>query len=323
MSQVVFTVITTCTKKKTATPHAYIPSGMVFETQDELSDYWNKLLKSCPESRKLQATDLYKGRGFMRIMQVMKEDLSRIWVISAGLGFLPASSLLVPYNLTTSIGTDQHVKKHLQHGRFMVDKWWAGLNNGKNAIAEFIENRPGIIVLAVSRSYLEMIHKDLVSLAPEHLARVRIVGNELEEVASADLFDCIMPYDARLNSDASPAPGSKIDFAQRAAQHFITQVLQSHPKASAKEHAKLVHESMNSYGDFAEAIRNSSMDDLELRNLVLAEWDSAYGKPSRMLQIIRKVHKRSVSEKRLDRIFKELMQERTSGEIDSEEEEEG
>lgn len=307
------TIITTCTKKKTSTPHAYLRANEVFTTQEELLAYWKTLLESCPESRKQPANALYRGRGFRRIQHLLGRVKADLFIISAGLGLVKPEDQLVPYNLTTSVGSDNHVKNHIASGQFSAEDWWNGINDVPHKLAQVVKETKGLVVIGVSRSYLEMISADLVTLDETDLARVRLVGNELEETGDFSLFENIMPYDARLNLDTSPYPGSKIDYAQRAVEHFVQCVLKDDAKGSAKEHATRVFELMQSYGTVEQAQKRGAVDDLEIRRLLIEEWDANFGKPTRLLQVIRKKYHLSCSEKRLFRIVDEIRQDKEAG----------
>lgn len=303
-------IITTCTKKKMSTSFAYLRPNETFSNQKDLSEHWKNLLSSCPEHKKVSASDLYRGRGFKRAVKILNEDFSKLHIISAGLGLVSANDKLVPYNLTTSIGTDNHVKNHLPTSRFDVVEWWDSIT--QKSLHELIESSQNIFIIACSRAYLEMILNDLLQLSPEGRSRIRIVGNELEQVSDYELFEYVMPYDIRLNSIDSAYRGSKIDFAQRAAHHLYN-VIQKYPDKTSLEHQQIVFEYMESLGNLEDVKRNESVSNEDLRDILIKEWKTSFGRPYRLLQLVRQKYGFSCSESRLNHVVNEIREDIKKG----------
>lgn len=315
MNRIKVTVVTTCTKKKLATPWAHIPSGMLFDTQEELLADWQAQLKSCPEKRRVPADQLYRGRGFKRLLATVApaED---ILILSAGLGLVKATDNLVPYNLTTSSGSPNHVKNHIAGG-FDEGLWWEQICAGGIKLREELPKREGLILIGLSRSYLAMISEDLKALPDDVRSRLRLFGTELEQELAFELFPYVMPYDNRLNINTSPLPGSKVDFSARALQHFYQNILSKDLSGSAADHAKSVFEFISTLGTIEQA-NKESVDDLEIRRIVDDEWDTCFGRSTRILQTIRKKYGYACSEQRLNRILKERLQDQEEDVGDSE-----
>jgi hypothetical protein len=295
------TVVTTCTKKKLATPWASIPKDKKFDTQQEFLAAWREQLASCPEKRKMAASALYRGRGFQRVMLNVAQP-EDVLVLSAGLGLVKATDDLVPYNLTTSSGSPNHVKHNIL-GAFSDKLWWKDLTQDFSLQSE-LPNRKGLILVGLSRSYLSMVVDDLMGLPDDVKARLRLFGSDLEEEMPFELFDKVMPYDNRLNLPSSPLSGSKIDFSARALQHFFQKILPDLPEGTAEEHAKAVHAFISSLGTIEQATKEA-VDDLEIRRIVDEEWDACFGRFTRILQTIRKKYGYACSEQRLKRILQE------------------
>jgi len=217
------------------------------------------------------------------------------------------------------------VKNHITLGRFDPVEWWSKISNRR--ISETIESRPDdLFVIACSRAYLEMIMDDLLSLTEEARSRIRIVGNDLEQISDYELFDYIMPYDLRLNSIDSPYAGSKIDFAQRAAHHLVKEVIIKNPDGTPKEHQQAVFASMESFGSLEDAVRNHSIPNEDLRILLLKEWNNAFGRLTRLLGLVRQKYGFSCSENRLKLVMDEIKADMARGipvfdEIEEDEEE--
>lgn len=297
-------LITTCTKKKLGTAFAYLRNNDSFENMGDLAQHWSNMLKACPDHKKMPAKEMYRGRGFRRAINTV--SLSQIAIISAGLGLVSAEDMIIPYNLTTSVGSPNHVKNHLL-GRFDATDWWNYLCQINNmSLAKMVEGNPNtVFVFALSRAYLEMVNDDLLSLSEDDRKRIRIVGNDLEQASDFELFDYIMPYDLRLNALTNYG-GGKIDFAQRAASHLIKEIIPKNPNGSASEHQQEVFRAMESIGSMEDIRKSESIPNEDLRSLLIDEWNSGFGKPSRLLQIVRKKHGFSCSEQRLNGVYKEI-----------------
>lgn len=300
MSQ--YLVITTCTKKKLATPVAYLPPSTKFNTQEDLLTKWREMLDNCPAKRKIPAEQLYRGRGFQRVLRSVASP-DNIMILSAGLGLVKATDTLVPYNLTTSSGSPNHVKNHVE-GAFDEKLWWNMLNEGKMPLHQVIADAKGKVLIALSRSYMSMIADDLKLVSEEDRAKIRLFGSELEEEAPFELFPNIMPYDNRLNLSNSAYSGSKIDFSARALHHFTQKVLAVNPEGSIEEHSKEVFQFINQLGSIDQANKETT-DDVEIRRIVDDEWDACFGRFTRILQTIRKKYGFACSEQRLKRIIAE------------------
>lgn len=300
------TLITTCSKKKLATPFAQLKPAQKFETQDALQEYWEKLLGECPDKRKVRANELYRGRGYQRISRLA--EVEDIRILSAGLGLVSATDMLVPYNLTTSSGSPNHVKNHIV-GPFNSQLWWENLSGQRLQMA--IEAADGLVLIALSRAYMEMIAPELAILNEEAKAKVRLFGTDLEEAIDFSWFDNIMPYDNRLALSPIFA-GSKIDFSARALQHFVQQVLPVYPNGDTSVHAKAVHEYISTLGTIEQANKETA-DDTRIREIVDTEWEAAFGRFTRLLQTIRSKYQIACSENRLKRILKEREEEAEEG----------
>ena len=77
----------------------------------------------------------------------------------------------------------------------------------------------------LSRSYLELLESDLLSLTDAEMKRIRIVGPPISAIDPERLINVYMPYDGRLDSLGPPYQCTKGDFSQRAGRHFAEVII--------------------------------------------------------------------------------------------------
>jgi hypothetical protein len=78
-----------------------------------------------------------------------------------------------------------------------------------------------------------MLASSLDALPNSAIARLRIVGANLESILPSRLSPSLLPYDERLQA---VLPGTRNDFAQRALLHFVSSALATHPDGDAATH---------------------------------------------------------------------------------------
>lgn len=141
----------------------------------------------------------------------------------------------------------------------------------------------GVCLIALPRPYLDMVRHELLALAPEALARVRLFsGTRLGQ----PFADVQMPYGDRLDGPDSPYRGTRSNFAQRALRHFVEHILPGREQMSAPEHAAAVEAALASWRSpkRSTGLRKS---DAELRELLNLHWDAVGGRSTRMLRVLR------------------------------------
>src|SRR3546814_15406868 len=80
-----------------------------------------------------------------------------------------------------------------------------------------------------------MISDELAHLPKSARTRLRILTGAPAARVDPRLHPWLMPYDDRLDGCDSPLPGTRSDFASRAAHHFVEAVVLDTPKASAED----------------------------------------------------------------------------------------
>src|SRR3546814_14202170 len=94
-----------------------------------------------------------------------------------------------------------------------------------------------------------------------------------------------MPYDDRLDGCDSPLPGTRSDFASRAAHHFVEAVVLDTPKASAEAHAKRVLTLLTNWRAPSLTSR-PRRSDAELLPLISDHWKATGGTSAQLLLVL-------------------------------------
>lgn len=211
-------LVTNCSSLKSAPPSP----GLVFADlapgpQDTVAQRWLARVRAA--SAIDRADTLYRGRGVLRLKRLAGRTRASLFVVSAGLGLLRANTRIPSYDLSVSTTMPAAIQKRVL-GKFSAQHWWASVQQSKFAapIAEVFGGPPnGLVLLALNSAYVPLVTQELSDLSGEQRGRIRLFGAS-DAKYSSELRAMLMPYDARLDRLVS---GSKVDFAQRAAEHFI------------------------------------------------------------------------------------------------------
>lgn len=168
------------------------------------------------------AGTFYAGRAFGLAKEAASLSAARLYILSAGLGLVPASRLIPAYGLTITTRHEQSISRRVL-GDFDPAEWFSSLlkSTYSDDWRDVAGRKSGRILLALSRPYAEMVGASLADAPPKMLERLRIFGVSLEAALPATLHAAIAPYDQRLNAIF---PGTRTDFAQRAMLHFARSV---------------------------------------------------------------------------------------------------
>jgi len=299
-------LVTVCTNRKTIPPARRLkaqdlPSG----PQSYVSETWRDWLRRATPSA--AAKNLYAGRGFAEARLAAERSGADLWVLSAGLGLVQADEEVPAYDLTLSAGSESSIRQKVTDGPFDAALWWSEIGRRtrpKRSLANLVSGRPDQqIVISVSGSYLELIEKDLLSLTPSDLRRVRLIGPLSGTGIAERLQALVMPYDDRFNGPDTPLPGTRADFSQRAARHFLEQIWLGSPNAEASEHARRVRESQRSMAWPTQVERQQLADD-EIVKVILSCWERADGQSARMLRVLRDEERIACEQGRFVELFK-------------------
>ena len=171
------------------------------------------------------ANEVYSGAGLVAAKRVAAACSRRLLFVSAGLGTVWSDQTIPSYNLTVGyMGPGPFSTTSSPH---LPAQWWAALNHHCHAGAPLAAQLPrqrGVIVVALPRTYLSMVHDDLCQLPPATLARTRIITTcdvELDPMLRKQAIQ----YDARLNGLGGEFSGAMASLVQRGALHFVGRVL--------------------------------------------------------------------------------------------------
>jgi hypothetical protein len=303
-------LVTTCTnRKKVAIPNELRAANLPRGDQHTLLQLWTKQINL--EHQTGQACDLYCGRGFSEALATARNCKIGLWIISAGLGLVASKQKIPPYNLTITTGyPDSLQTKLVSDAIFYASGWWTDVNSVLHGtatpIADLVRsNRNTIFVLALSSNYAELIADDLNSLENDAVNRVRILGCALTPNLSSKFRDVWMPYDDRFDGPDSCLPGTRSDFPQRIARHFIEEIVPRIPTASPQEHA-------NKIISFLKKKRYPSIPtrtlktDAEIKFVIDKRWQDCNGLSGKMLRILRDDELIACEQKRFSQLFNEV-----------------
>jgi hypothetical protein len=291
-------MITTCSAGKrcrTALHIEAIPRG----TQHAIGTAWLERLRA--ERDLTPARQLYKGRAFRLARDTAEEINADLGIISAGLGYVRGSTEIPGYDVTVRPSGPGSVFKRIQ-GHFDARAWWNVVNAGPFS-ADLVEDARGrpLILVCLSRAYAEMVAPDLAANLP--IETLRIFGLSLESALPSELRQAVMPYDERLQ--ALGAPGTRVDFPQRALRDFVQYVWpNSDGTLTGDRHT--VAERI-SPGKLPERLGNRRrVDDADLRSTILRLLPTVGSSGSRLLAHVRHVERISCEQARFARVLRQL-----------------
>jgi hypothetical protein len=155
--------------------------------------------------------------------------------VSAGLGLVRSSRIVPAYGLTVVGRTGPDALRGRLLGRFDPASWWRALQDGPyaTALSDVFEGA-GLVVIALSHAYAQLLTEELAALDDARLERVRIVGTGLESRLPDRVRNAaLLPYDDRLDHHR---PGVRGDFCQRALSHFVDLLASADARASGESH---------------------------------------------------------------------------------------
>jgi hypothetical protein len=276
-------VITNCTnRKRKPIPHALHMADLEPATLPALASAWGERLAAVAE--RFPARTIYGGRAFQESAAVAQALNARFLVVSAGLGFIDASSEVPPYACTVLVGTADSIAGRIT-GPIDISAWWNALRSASpfaQPLASFLAEEPEPVLAALSDAYLAMIADELAALPDATLARVRIFTRSPAGRVAPKLRAQVMPYDDRLDGPDSGLRGTRSDFAARAMRHFVS----LGAAGSVIEDAAAVEAALAGWrmSPKFERIRH---DNAEILTLIRKHWDEVGGSSSKLLRLFR------------------------------------
>ena len=296
-------LITNCSNKKSVSAELRICAQDLPEgSHAKVAEVW------CNRAERLTPTEkagrLYNSRGPAIVRKLVSEGQCSNWIVSAGLGLLGSNELVPGYDLTITGDSENNIQSKIKGEIFDPQIWWNQITVNflrKNSLKRIANNdAASLLIVALPANYLRMIANDLRSISQKNRHKLRILGCGLGAVPD-DLREYWIPYDFRLDGPDSPIPGTKSDFSQRVAQHFIETILSQTKSKSIKKHITLVTESLEKFR-LPVSIKRKQLDDDEIKTLIKKLWPRA----GRMLRVFRDEEMIACEQGRFAKLFKEV-----------------
>ena len=303
-------VITTCSNRKRAKPCQELQAhGLCKGDPKSVTEAWCHTVSVVTSQRRTElvpASRLYCGRAFKEADLAAKKA-DGYFIVSAGLGVVPANFSIPAYSLTISGQSPDSVMAKFP-SRIHPSKWWEALGESLNRptpLAALISDLSNTIVcMALPSVYFSMVQEDLVTLPEKRRRQLRIFGPQHMDAVPVGLRSQIMPYDSRFDGLGNPNPGTKSDFAARAMRHFIEDILpHSGFGMDAETHADAVRESL-SFLQPPSPKNRKKVSDEQIIKLIHEMWDEAGGRSGIALRILRNKRDVACEQGRFAKLFR-------------------
>lgn len=302
-----FILVTMCTNRKigikdTVPLH---PGRIPKNSQEVVTEAWIKLVENAQILK--PAHQMYSGRGFKESIIAVQGEISNLWIISAGMGLISALTKIPTYNITVVNKTDSSIQQRLNTQYFNISQWWSTLNYGLRqgyGLSELVRANPDTtIVISLSNTYALLILQDILKLEAEEMKSLRLVGLMSAEFLPEVLRPCWMPYNSQFDGPESPLPGTRSDYPQRTARHFIEEVLLKNIDGTVSEHYLHVQDIISNL-PLAQVYKRTRVGDNEIQKIIYRRWNDACGSSTKMLRLLRDEEQVSCEQSRFTRLFK-------------------
>ena len=283
-------LLTNCTARKSrpATPGLSLQT-LPRQTLRGLARDWVRRLDQA--SDRVPARQLYQGRAMREAQAAAEQSRARLMIVSAGVGLVCAETPIPAYEATITRGHPHNPCNRTKGSTVSSADWWLELTTAlghASPIAELIRDAESnsLAILAISRPYLEMLVDELCHLDPEHLTRIRIISHGPQSWLPPHLLTQTIAYSTRFDGPRSPNPGTKSDFVQRAARHFITEILPGCPRGSAADHQFMVDQLLDEL-PAPQTHARARLTDETIIEIIRRDLELVGGQSSRMLRHLR------------------------------------
>jgi len=265
------------------------------------------------EQSRTRARDLYGGRSFSEAKAASTIAGAALYIVSAGLGLVEADDLIPSYSLTVTGADPDNVLARLV-GSVSPKSWWSALCAALQTtrpLTQLVSTKTDhLFILALPRSYFDLIAEEIQALPQEALRRLRIIGlSSIKAHIAPNVSSSVVVYDERLEVAGGSLSGTRSDFVQRAARHFLTTVLPDARVASAQEHNRLVAAQLSPFKAPVRPIRSRLSDDA-LRAVIREFWDDTGGRVTAGLRLMRRDRQLACEQSRFKRLFWEVAAEK-------------
>lgn len=301
-----FIIITSCTRrKKSNLPAPLTADRLTPGTHNTVANEW---LKNAKKSQvKISTEELYVGRAILEAKKAVDILKAQLIFASTGFGLIDSKTTVPNYDLTV-VDTQDSIRRIIVDEPFSSQKWWSCINRirGTKKLSTQLEESPKLIIfLALPKAYLELIKQEFDGISKESSGRLRIFtspdnANALPE----SIKSSYIPYDERFDGIGSPVPGTRSDYPQRIMRHFIESIFDPNKPSLTLEKERVLHvlRGMN----FREKIERLRLNDGEIRNTIIQNWENGKLSSARMLRILRDDLAISCEQKRFSKIYREL-----------------
>lgn len=234
-------LVTSCTSRKRRMPLPQLRAERLsLASLPELAAEW--VCRAQSARSRTRARDLYTGRGFTEALAAAESCEAMLHIVSAGFGLIHGDDLVPPYSLTIAGRISDNILTRVKGGQGQPAQWWAALNerlHQRDPLSRLItSSKAQVFVLAMPSTYLSLVTEDLASLPVQVAGRVRVIGlPSLAAKLPSVLGSSLVSYDERFEDRRIGHAGTRADFAQRAARHFMSAILARNLWGSATEHA--------------------------------------------------------------------------------------
>lgn len=298
-------VISNCSKRKRfPAASALHARELTIGSMDRVAVSWSDRLQAA-ESATI-AKDLYAGRAFHEAAQAAIELGARLAIVSAGLGLVDGAVLVPGYSLTTARRDPDNIL--LKTGGSAAE-WWAALQAHSPFHTTAVEEEDGLILAALSSSYLAMVADEWARWPVDRIMRLRLFTKEVPQGVSEGLRKAWMPYDDRLDALGNGHAGTQSDFAQRALRHFATTI----GDRGALEQDRLAVESSLRGLQTRQVPKRTRTTDEDILAVISAEWEAVEGRSGQMLRHLRDIVGVACEQGRFKELFGQVAAEKKEG----------
>lgn len=273
-------------------------------TSADVAKVWMQRVKAAPQVAK--ARDLYGGRAFGEAKRAAQEAGGRLAIVSAGLGLVDGDAEVPAYGLTTARRDPDCI---LDKTGQSSSAWWAALCDRTPLPNTLLQQETGLILAALSSTYVTMVATDWASWPAERQSRLRLFTKEEPQTLPDELRLSWMPYDDRLDAVGADLAGTQGDFAQRALRHFATTIGGSTILAADKA---AVRQALDGHVARDVPLRARSSD-ADVCHAIHSHWDVVGGRSGAMLRHLRDHLGMACEQGRFATLFRQVSLKRTEG----------
>jgi hypothetical protein len=296
--------VTTCTdRKRSSVPYKLTAIHLPAGPQSVVARAWRARVRAAQPLK--SATEVYCGRSFQEAVLAARAGRAEFRIVSGGLGLVRGDEQIPSYGLSLVPQSSEFIGARVTDESFDVARWWREIQRSDQTapLAELLHANPtSIAVIGISKVYLSLIAKDLMSLDDCDLDRLRLIGMGIRTACPSRLQRCLLPYDDRLDGPDSPIRGTRTDFSSRAMRHFIESVLPEQQVGSIEDHKDAVNRSLARWRHPKSVSRPSKTDE-EIIDLISKNWKAIKGKSSIGLRYLRDVENIACEQGRFRSLF--------------------